>query len=81
MTIIEAISKKISKVIRFFHFVITHFIEDDGPYRASALAFTSLLAVVPLMSVGIALFSSFPVFHDAIGPVQDFIFDNFVPTT
>lgn len=67
--------------VRFIRFVITHFIEDDGPYRASALAFTSLLAIVPLMAVGIALFSSFPVFHNISGPVQDFIFDNFVPAT
>lgn len=66
---------------RFIYFVINHFIEDDCTYRASALAFTSLLAVVPLMSLGLSILSSFPVFHDLAGPIQDFIFLNFVPTT
>lgn len=72
---------KIYPVERFIRFVIQHFIQDECPYIASALAFTSLLAVVPLMSVGFTVFSSFPVFHGLADPVQDFIFDNFVPAT
>lgn len=66
---------------RFVRFVIQHFIQDECTYIASALAFTSLLAVVPLMSVGLAIFSSFPVFQGLADPVQNFIFDNFVPAT
>jgi membrane protein len=66
---------------RFIRFVIQHFIQDDCPYIASALAFASLLAIVPLMSVGFAIFASFPMFQDWSVPVQNFIFDNFVPTT
>ena len=66
---------------RFVRFVVRHFIEDDCTYIASALAFTSLLAVVPLMSVGFSIFSSFPVFQSLADPVQNFIFDNFVPAT
>ncbi|KTC87121.1 YihY family inner membrane protein [Legionella brunensis] len=72
---------KFHEAKRFILFVIEHFIKDDCTYRASALAFTSLLAVVPLMSVGLALLSSFPVFQNLSGPVQDFIFENFVPAT
>ncbi len=66
---------------RFVRFVVEHFIQDDCTYIASALAFTTLLAVVPLMSVGFAVFSSFPVFQGMSVPVQNFIFDNFVPAT
>ncbi|ASQ45004.1 YihY family inner membrane protein [Legionella clemsonensis] len=72
---------KFHEAKRFVLFVVEHFIKDDCTYRASALAFTSLLAVVPLMSVGLALLSSFPVFQNLSGPVQDFIFQNFVPAT
>jgi membrane protein len=50
-------------------------------YRASALTFTSLLAIVPLMSVTITLFSIFPAFNKLLVPLQDFIFVNFVPST
>lgn len=66
---------------RFWWFVIINFIEDDCSYRASALTFTSLLAIVPLMSVSLALLSAFPVFQSLSGPIQDFIFENFVPAT
>lgn len=66
---------------RFVRFVIEHFIQDGCSYIASALAFTSLLAIVPLMSVGLAIFSSFPVFQGLAKPVQNFIFENFVPST
>lgn len=66
---------------RFIRFVITHFVKDECPYIASALAFTSLLALVPLMSVGLAIFASFPMFQNLIDPIQNFIFENFVPAS
>lgn len=77
----EKVKTKFYSCDRFVRFVIQHFIQDDCTYIASALAFTSLLAVVPLMSVGLAIFSSFPVFQGLAEPVQNFIFDNFVPAT
>jgi len=81
MTLKQKLVERLREGTRFIYFVINHFIEDDCPYRASALAFTTLLAIVPLMSVGFAILSSFPVFHDLSTPTQNFIFDNFVPAT
>lgn len=78
---IHALKTRTVHGIYFIRFVIKHFFADDCPYRASALAFTSLLAVVPLMTVGFAILSSFPVFQGLSQPVQDFIFENFVPNT
>lgn len=66
---------------RFIRFVIEHFVKDECPYIASALAFTSLLAIVPLMSVGLAIFSSFPLFQSLVDPIQNFIFENFIPSS
>ncbi|KTD16871.1 YihY family inner membrane protein [Legionella jordanis] len=77
----EKLIIKYHEANRFVWFVAEHFIKDDCTYRASALAFTSLLAVVPLMSVGLALLSAFPVFQNLAVPLQNFIFENFVPTT
>ncbi len=65
----------------FIKFVAIHFMEDDCTYRASALTFTTLLAMVPLMSVSISVLSTFPVFEGYKDPLQDFIFENFVPAT
>ncbi|GAB3130208.1 YihY family inner membrane protein [Novispirillum itersonii] len=53
----------------------------DAVLRAAgALSYTSLLAVVPFLTLALAALGLFPVFEDARGAVQGFIFDNFVPT-
>src|SRR3990167_1318382 len=69
------------KVKSFSVFVIFNFFHDDCFYRASALAFTSLLAIIPLMTVAFVILSAFPVFQTLNIPIQNFIFENFVPTT
>ncbi len=75
------IKKRCLTFYRFIQFVVLNFIKDDCTYFASALTFTTLLAIVPLMSVTFSLLSSFPMFHNLNTPIQDFIFDNFVPAT
>ncbi|QDP73037.1 virulence factor BrkB family protein [Legionella israelensis] len=77
----DKVSQTFNDSKRFMRFVYDHFFEDDCTYRASALAFTSLLAIVPLMSVSLSILASFPVFQDLSDPIQDFIFQNFVPAT
>lgn len=66
---------------RFLRGVTANFFRNDGLYRASALSFTTLFALVPLMSVSFTVLSAFPGFHKMYQPVQNFIFDNFVPAT
>lgn len=56
------------------------FLEDNCLLTAGMLAYTTLLAVVPLTAVTLAVISAFPVFDAWSGLVQEFIFDNFVPT-
>ena len=75
------IRTKLSQLKGFISFVIVHFFKDDCPYRASALAFTTLLAIVPLMTVSFAFLSSFPMMQHLGLSVQNFIFENFVPAT
>lgn len=81
MNLLERLTGKLTEIRRFISFVVQHFIADDCIYRASALAFTTLLAIVPLMTVSFAILSAFPVFQNLTDPIQDFIFANFVPTT
>ncbi len=49
------------------------------PQLAASLAFTSLLALVPLLVVGFATLSLFPAFEAWQDTLQDFIFKSFVP--
>ena len=57
------------------------FVEDETSLAASSLAYTSLLSLVPLMSVLVTVFSAFPLFETISLQIQDFIFNNFVPST
>ncbi len=70
------------KLYRFAYFcwhVCKRFFKDDCMYRASALTYTTLLALVPLMTVGFSIFMAVPKFKDWGFDVQNFIFNNFVP--
>lgn len=46
---------------------------------AAALSYTSLIAVVPLISIALAIFAAFPMFADVRAQVQEFLIQYFVP--
>lgn len=55
-------------------------INDDTVFRvAAALSYTSLIAIVPLIAIGLAIFSAFPVFHNVKEQLQDIVLQNVVP--
>lgn len=55
------------------------FWDHDCLNAASALTYTTLIAVVPLMTVTYTFFSLIPEYSDLGVQVQNFIFQNFVP--
>lgn len=81
MNLMQQLTEKLAESKRFIRFVALHFMEDGCTYRASALTFATLLAIVPLMSLGFSILSTFPAFQDLSASIQNFIFLNFVPTT
>jgi membrane protein len=66
---------------RFLAELWRRFYADDLTGSASSLTYTTLLSLVPLMSVLVTMFSAMPVFENVSQQVQDFIFQNFVPTS
>lgn len=64
--------------LRMFQQIFKQFVEDGCPTRAAALAFTSLLSLVPLMTVSFTIMTAFPMFRSVGEQIQDFIFQNFV---
>lgn len=66
---------------KFLIFLGKRFIEDRCPQHASALAYTTLLSIVPLMAVTFSIFTAFPVFENLTDGFQNFLFQNFVPTS
>jgi membrane protein len=64
---------------RFLQLVAQRVYADRCPRVAGELAFTTLLALVPLTTVSFAVLSLFPVFQSWMEAVQAFIYGNFVP--
>ena len=55
------------------------FRDDRCPQIASSLTFTALLALVPIITVTLTLFSAFPVFRELMGYIERFLVSNMLP--
>lgn len=62
----------------FWQRVALQFVDDGCMSRAAALTYTTLLSLVPLMTVSFTILKAFPVFQEAGAAIQAFVFDNFV---
>lgn len=67
--------------LHFCKTVLDYFNEKNCLVWSGALAFTTLLAIVPIMVVSLYIFSMFPVFDHVGDRIQAFIIANFVPTS
>ena len=65
----------------FLRQLVSQFLDFDCPTRAGALTYTTLFAVVPMMTVAYAMLSIMPAYDGVAERVQSFIFENFVPTS
>ena len=64
----------LGRIVGFAAYAAMRFRQDGCQQRASALTFTTLLALVPLLAVGFAIFSAFPAFERLEDRVMDLIF-------
>ncbi len=72
-------SSPLRHVVPFSRLLLHHFNQDAGMQHVAALTYTTLLSLVPLMTVMLALFSVFPASDRVAQQVEDFLFQNFVP--
>lgn len=66
------------KVKNFATQIVSQFFLDNCALRAAALSYTSLLSIVPLMTVSFTIMTAFPIFRQIGLEIQNFIFENFV---
>ena len=72
--------KKLLIETRDFLVFLTQRTRNDTVLRvSSSLSYTSLIALVPLLSIALAIFSAFPVFADVREQLQEVILKNFIP--
>ncbi len=67
--------------LRFLRFVAVRLQQDRCTEMAAALTFTTLLSVVPLLTIMLTVFSAFPVFTDLLAHIKEFVLSNMLPET
>lgn len=77
--LINTLKTGLLRIFYFSRFFLRHFYDLRGMQTASSLAYTTLLSIVPLITVMFGLFGSISVLSDFSTAIQDFIFSNFVP--
>jgi membrane protein len=63
----------------FVRAVAYRFFEDRSSQTAGSLTYTTLLSIVPLLTVALALSTAFPVFDQLVDALEEYALDNFLP--
>ena len=66
--------------LSFFHFLKNRVKQEQLQVVAGYLSYVSLMSLVPLMVVALSVATAFPIFADIHQSVEQFVYDNFVPT-
>lgn len=74
-------TRRLQRLMHFCRYLLRRFGEDNCPKNAAALTYTTLFAVVPVMTVTYAMLAAIPAFSQVGSQIEGFIFDNFVPST
>ena len=72
--------QRLHTVVDFWRFLLQRFLADRGISSAAALTYTTLFAVVPMMTVTFAMLSAVPAFQGVGEQIQRFVFRTFVPS-
>ena len=65
--------------LNFMRFIAGRFNQDRCIQIAASLTFTTLLSLVPLITIALALFSAFPVFEDFSLQIKIYLLNNLMP--
>jgi len=69
------------QIVSFARFVLRRFLADNCRQNAMVLTYTTLFAVVPVMTVTFAILSAIPSLQHVSTDIQAFIFSHFIPST
>lgn len=70
---------KAPSLVDFLLLLWRRFDDDRCMQTASSLTFTTLLALVPIITVALTLISAFPVFGEMMGHLEQFLVENVLP--
>src|ERR1700675_4942453 len=72
---------RIKDYFGFVSFIARRFREDRCSQVAASLTYTTLLALVPTVTIALILISAFPIFERFMQAVKAFIIANLVPAS
>jgi len=74
-----AMKKNLIDLLHLLCFMVARFRQDRCAQMAASLTFTTLLSLVPLITIALTLFSAFPVFESFSGQIKSFLLSNMLP--
>jgi len=74
-----SLTEKISSYLGFARFVAERFYRDRCTQVAASLTYTTLLSLVPLITIALTVFSAFPVFEELMIELKVFLLNTLVP--
>ncbi len=77
----ERLFQNAKDVLHFLRFVVVRLRQDRCAEMAASLTFTTLLSLVPLLTIMLTVFAAFPVFADLAASFKSFLLLNLVPET
>lgn len=68
-----------TRQIRYARYVLQRAREDQIAQVAGSLTFTTLLSLVPFVTIALGLFAAFPIFEEFKAAIEDFFLENLLP--
>lgn len=66
---------------QFLYFLIKNYMDDDCQQKSASLTYTTLLSIVPMLTVFLVIISSIPAMASAKAQIQDLIYKNLLPSS
>lgn len=74
-------AERIPRLTDLARIVVRRFYDDRCLQIASSLTFTTLLSIVPMVTVALWIVAAFPVFGEMTAAIQTFVLENMVPNS
>ncbi len=78
---LPTLTRRATQLLRFLHRAAGRFVHDQCIQRAAALAYASLLAIVPLVALGVSIFTNFHAFDLVADKIREVLLSNLLPTS
>lgn len=73
--------KNLQDIRTLVRFIAGRFVQDRCTQTAASLTFTTLLSLVPIITIALAMFSAFPIFESFSVQIKTYLLNNLMPET